>query len=365
MTSVRVAIPGRSYEVEIASGARSRIGPLARNLSGVRRLVIIADERVAELHGESLRRAVGDVDLWLSVPAGEASKSLAQAGKLYDKLAEAGIERGDLIVAFGGGMVGDLAGFVAATWLRGIRFIQVPTTLEAAIDASVGGKTAVNHSAGKNLIGAFHQPAAVIVDTDFLETLSQRDYRAGLAESIKHGVVRDPAFFEWQESHVEAIRLRQPDVLEELIAVNCRIKADVVSADEREAGLRAVLNHGHTIGHAIEHVFEYELRHGECVALGMLVENELARQRGILDAAGARRIADLVRAFDLPMRLPRTAEPGRVIERTHADKKSRGGSVRYVLATMLGGTTYVDDIGDDEIAAALGIIQPDAQPPTA
>lgn len=365
MTSVRVAIPGRAYEVEIASGARSRIRPLARSLSGVRRLVVIADERVGELHGESLRRAVGDVELWLSVPAGEASKSLARAGRIYDRLAEAGIERGDLIVAFGGGMVGDLAGFVAATWLRGIRFVQVPTTLEAAIDAAVGGKTAVNHSAGKNLIGAFHQPAAVIVDTDFLDTLPERDYRAGLAESIKHGVIRDAGFFEWQESHAEAIRLRQADVVEELIALNCRIKADVVSVDEREAGLRAVLNHGHTIGHAIEHLFEYELRHGECVALGMLVENELARARGILDAAIASRIADLIRAFNLPMLLSRTVKPGQVIEQARADKKSRGGSVRYVLATALGATTYVDDIGDDEIAAGLGIIQPDAQSPSA
>ncbi|MCH7870225.1 MAG: 3-dehydroquinate synthase [Planctomycetes bacterium] len=358
MTIVHVEIPAQPYDVLVESGVRTRILPFVEQLSGVGRLVVIADRQVADLHGDTLRAALPRHHLFLTVPPGDASKSFASAVRLYDQLADARIERSDVILAFGGGMVGDLAGFVAATWLRGIRFIQVPTTLEAAVDASVGGKTAVNHPAGKNLIGAFHQPIAVFIDTDFLKTLSDRDFSAGLAESIKHGVIRDEEFFIWQETRADAILRREPEVVERLIAVNCRIKAEVVAADERETGLRAVLNHGHTIGHAIEHLFEYELRHGECVALGMLVENDLARGRGVLEAAVAARIADLIRALGLPAALPRTVAPADLISRTRMDKKVRGGAVRYVLATSLGSTTYVADLREAEIEAALAAVQP-------
>ena len=358
MTTVRVAIPGQSYDVLVSAGARSELGGLIRDLSDVGRVVVIADERVAGLHGAALRDELPGDSLDLTVPQGDASKSLDTAGDLYDQLASARIERRDLIVAFGGGMIGDLAGFVAATWLRGIRVVQVPTTLEAAIDASIGGKTALNHPAGKNLIGAFHQPVGVIVDTDFLSTLPDRDFRAGLAESVKHGVIRDEGFFAWQEQHAAAIMARQSDPVEELVATNCRIKAEVVAADEREAGLRAVLNYGHTIGHAIEHLFEYELRHGECVGLGILVENELARARGILDRVCAARIAALIAAFGLPTCLPRSVDPTSIISRCRMDKKVHGGAVRYIFATALGSTSRAEDIRDAEIVAALRIIEP-------
>jgi 3-dehydroquinate synthase len=292
------------------------------------------------------------------VPPGEASKSLDLARRLYDELARQRVERRDIILTFGGGVVGDLGGFVAATWLRGIRFLQIPTTLEAAIDASVGGKTAINHPAGKNLIGAFHQPIGVVVDTDFLATLPQRDFVAGLGESVKHAAISPGDFLDWHEARVEDILARAPGALTELIARNCTIKAAIVSRDEREADLRAILNYGHTIGHALEHHFGYELRHGECVALGMLVANEINCQRGGLDRAVADRIAALIARLSLPTRLPRRVDPAEIARLCQADKKMQGGAVRFVLLAGLGSTVRAANVTDAEIEQALAAIQP-------
>lgn len=358
MAIVNVQIPHGAYDVHIAPGARARIDGIVGGLSGVGRVVIIADAHVADLHLEALTRELRRATVTLRVPPGEASKSLEGAARLYDQLADQRVERGELVIAFGGGMVCDLAGFVAATWLRGVRFVAVPTTLEAAIDASIGGKTAINHPAGKNLIGVFHQPAAVVIDVDFLGTLPDRDHRAGLAESVKHAVIRDAEFFDWHERHVPAIVGRDPHILAELIAWNCRIKAAVVAADEREAGLRAILNYGHTIGHALEHLLGFELRHGECVALGMRVENEIARRRDVLDAASAERIAGLLDGLGLPRRLPRPVAAEQVVDVCRMDKKVRAGAIRAVLASAVGATAQVDDIAQAEIDAALASIQP-------
>lgn len=360
MRTIDVQIPGHSYEIHIGNGARSLLRSEGLALDRCETVVVITDETVGDLHLPALTGCLPGKICTCTVAAGEQSKSLATAESIYSQLADARVERNDVIVAFGGGVVGDLAGFVAATWMRGIRFIQVPTTLEAVIDASVGGKTGLNLPAGKNLVGAFHQPIAVIVDTDFLVTLPERDYRAGLAESVKHAAIRDPAFLDWQEANVSAIVGRQADILEELIARNCRIKADVVAADEREAGLRAILNHGHTVGHAVEHLCQYALRHGECVALGILVENEIAVRRGILAQEAADRIAALIASLGLPTHMPATLDAAAVPPLCRLDKKVRGGAVVFVLLKRIGDTTMVHDVSDAEIQTAMAVIQPHA-----
>ena len=312
---------------------------------------------MAELHLGELRGRLGPSALILQVEPGEQSKTLANAGRLYDELAAARIERDDLFVTFGGGVVGDLGGFVAATWLRGIPFVQIPTTLEAAVDASVGGKTGVNHPAGKNLIGAFHQPSAVIIDTDFLSTLPARDFAAGLGESVKHAVISGEEFLAWHERHAAEILARDADVLSELIARNCAVKADIVSRDEREAGLRAVLNYGHTVGHALEHFLDYELRHGECVGLGMIAANELSCRRGLLAVPVAERIRELLSCLGLPGHVPRRLDPKQVVAVCRMDKKARCGAVNFMLARGPGQIERVSDVADAEIVAALAAIE--------
>lgn len=226
--------------------------------------------------------------------------------------------------------------------MRGIPYINLPTTLEAAIDAAIGGKAAINLSHGKNLVGSFHPPSAVVIDTDFLSTLPQREYVAALAESIKHGLIRDAAFLAWQADRMPDILSRDPDVLIELITRNCRIKADVVAQDEHEAGLREILNCGHTIGHAIEHVCGYALRHGECVALGMLAENQIAAARGALDGESVRRIGALIASAGLPRLLPTGLDPEAIVAACGSDKKNRAGKVRCALAVGIGHAATVE-----------------------
>ena len=353
MRSVNVQLPGRSYPIFIGHGARTQLREFVGALDGNPRIALIADKRVADLHLQTVIEGLQPAPTVIPFAAGEFSKSLERAQELYQQLGQARIARRDLILTLGGGVAGDLGGFVAATWMRGVRFIQVPTTIMAAIDASIGGKTGVNHALGKNLIGAFHQPLAVVIELDFLATLPQRDYVAGLAESVKHAVIREREFFEWHEQNLDALIKREPVLLQELIARNCEIKAEVVALDEREDNLRMILNHGHTIGHALEHLLGYELRHGECVGLGMLVENELARRRGILPEDLAQRVRLLLERLGLPLRLPRTIDPSKIALATHLDKKIREDAVQFVLLKQLGITATVTDISDDEIIAAL------------
>lgn len=359
MQTVRVELGGRSYPIHIGPGARSALGDALRELRTVRRIAIIADQRVADLHLDAMLAALPDHEpKVLTFPPGEDSKSLATFGRLLDGVAEARLERGDLVITLGGGVAGDLGGFVAATWVRGVRFVQVGTTIEAAVDASVGGKTAVNHKSGKNMIGAFHQPSAVIIDTDFLETLDDRDFVAGLSESLKHGVISDADFVTWHATNVERILARDPAVVAELIAWNCRIKADLVARDEREESVRANLNYGHTIGHAAEQLTDFALRHGEAVALGIVAENAIAVARGMADPAAAQRVDDLLARLGLPTRLSRQLDPHAVIEVCRHDKKNRGGRITFILLDAIGRVQRVDDVSDDEIRAGLDVIQP-------
>jgi 3-dehydroquinate synthase len=294
-------------------------------------------------------------------PAGEVHKTLATVGVLFDQIFAAPVapDRDSLVVALGGGVVGDVAGFVAATLLRGVHYLQVPTTLLADVDSSVGGKTAVDHPSGKNLIGAFHQPRAVCIDPATLATLDRAELSAGLAECLKHGVIRDASLVDWIEQHADSLLARDGEVLAELIERNVRIKAQVVSADEREAGERAHLNFGHTIGHAVEAKFSMEgpanmgfLRHGECVALGMAGANFIAVRRGLLGREDARRLERLLIRLELPVRRS-GLNSDELLDLMRHDKKCRDGKIRFILARRIGQVDIFSDVADDEVGAAI------------
>jgi 3-dehydroquinate synthase len=318
---------------------------------------VITDRTVSKLHrGNLLAAGVEKHASVLEISPGEASKTLATVEMIYNCFSQADLGRDGVVVALGGGVVGDVAGFAAATWMRGVGWIQVPTTLEAAIDASVGGKTGVNHDRGKNLIGAFHQPEAVLVDTDFLATLPDRDFVAGLAESVKHALIQSSEFLEWHDQNSAAIVARDLPETEELIYRNCAIKAAVVGQDEREQGLREILNFGHTVGHAIEHALRYDLRHGECVGLGMLVANEISRSRGWMAREACAPVRQLLVNLGLPVRLPRSINPAEILAACRLDKKTRDGVLRFVLLRRPGEAIRGVQVSDEEIVAALGAV---------
>ncbi len=357
--------PGLPYPIVVGIGALAGVGRRLRVVAPAERSVVVTDETVGPLYGDLMQRSLGDAgfdSLVVAVPSGDASKSLSQAGRLYDRLAERRHGRDEPIIALGGGVVGDLAGFVAATWHRGVPFVQCPTTLEADIDASIGGKTAINHEAGKNLIGAFHRPALVCIDVACLRTLSDRDYTAALAESVKHAIIRDADFFDWHERNAKAIVRRDGAVLDELIVRNCRHKAEVVVADERETAAdgvgRAALNFGHTLGHAIEAHFHYRLRHGEAVALGMVAALDLAVSRCGLPASDRDRAEALLSSLGLKLRLPEAVEPEPMLRRLVADKKVRSQTVRMVLPTRIGEVRWFVSPSDADLADALARIAP-------
>jgi len=290
------------------------------------------------------------------LPPGETTKTLAQAERLYDAMLRADVDRGSIVVALGGGVVTDLAGFVAATYMRGIAWIALPTSLLGQVDASVGGKTAVDHPECKNLVGAFHAPAAVLADVRTLATLPDEELRTGLAEVVKHAVIRDAALMDLVESHTDALLMSDPVTLEEVVARNIRIKVDVVAADEREAGLRRILNYGHTVGHAIEIALRAAGRpttHGRAVALGMVAEARLAARRGLLDPATVDRLGRLLARLGLPTTLADLPDADRLLDLLRHDKKAEGGRLRFVLPTAVGAVTEVDDVAPQEIRDAL------------
>ncbi len=365
--SVHVDLPGRAYDITIGAGLLTEVGDIVRRLSRARRAAVVTDSHVGPLYADMLGKslqAAGFDHSTLTVPAGDATKSLDQAARLYDALAKARHDRSEPVIALGGGMVGDLAGFVAATWLRGVPFVQCPTTLEADIDASVGGKTAVNHQAGKNLIGAFHQPICVCIDPACLATLSERDFIAGLAESVKHAVIRDPKFFDWHEQQADAIEAQSEETVCELIRRNCVNKAEVVAQDERETAStivgRAALNFGHTIGHAIEAQSRYALRHGEAVALGMVAAGVLAECEGRFPAEQNRRLRSLLESLRLPVRSPHRLDTADILNRLYVDKKTASGKVRFVLPTRIGHVEWRDDIPQKTIEDVIELLQPES-----
>lgn len=344
--SVPVALGECSYRVMIGPGLLAQAGELIAQAMGEPRAFVVTNPVVQRLHGEALARGLGGMQAEvLLVPAGERAKTLRRAGLLYDRLLALGADRRSAIIAFGGGVIGDLAGFVAATYMRGVPYVQVPTTLLAQVDASVGGKVAVDHSKAKNLIGAFHQPRLVLADTRPLATLPAREYRAGLAEVVKHGVIACPALFAWLEQSVAALARREEGALVHAVARSCEIKADVVQRDEREEGLRAILNYGHTVGHALEVVTGYRaFPHGEAVAIGMVAAARVARGLGMCERRECARLERLLEALDLPTRLP-PVPASALLTTMQADKKALGGAPRLVLPRAIGRVEVVSGVG--------------------
>jgi 3-dehydroquinate synthase len=363
---VPVALGPRSYEVRVVTGRLDEFGAFARTAlasSGTGRFcrsaLIVTDSRLADLSLDSGYQAalarVGFDVARLIVPPGEASKSLASASRLYDELVRRNADRHTAIVALGGGVIGDLAGFVAATYVRGIPLLMVPTTLLAQVDSSVGGKVGINHPGAKNLIGAFHQPVGVWIDTETLRTLPDRELRCGLAEVVKYGVILDPDFFAELENEAGAILDRNDDALRRIVARSCRLKADVVAQDEREeTGLRAVLNFGHTIGHAIEAVAGYggPYQHGEAIAVGMIAESRLANRLGWTGPDLVDRLMGVLTCFGLPTSAP-GLDPGRLLEAMGRDKKNRAGRLRVVLPRSIGRVELTELANEADLWAVL------------
>jgi 3-dehydroquinate synthase len=329
-----------TYDVLVHFGALERVGDIARAATRAHRYAVITDSNVARNHAERVVASLGSVGTrTFIVPPGEPSKTRETWGRLTDEMIDAGYGRDGAIVAVGGGVIGDLAGFVAATFMRGIRYVQVPTSLIAMIDASVGGKTGVDTPHGKNLVGAFHQPAAVIADPAVLATLPDAHFRAGLAEAVKHGVIADAMYLERTVADAPSLldaAARRDDALEALIARSIEIKAEVVRRDERERGLRQVLNFGHTIGHAIETASGYSLLHGECVAVGMVYETAMAVKVGVASPGTARDVRRAVERMGLPTTLPQSVTADRLVALMRSDKKMRAGALRFALPREIG-----------------------------
>ncbi|MFI5231042.1 MAG: 3-dehydroquinate synthase [Gemmatimonadales bacterium] len=349
-------------KIIIGAGALGQAGTEIRAALPNRRIAIISDDTVAPLYAARVAAACAPAPVVvLTVTAGEASKTRAQWSRLTDELLAAGFGRDSAIIALGGGVVGDLAGFVAATYMRGVPFVQVPTSLLAMIDASVGGKTGVDTPAGKNLVGAFHHPALVIADPLTLATLPPAHLRNGLAEAIKHAVITSGAEYDWLASNLDAL-LRdggpEPALAEQLVRRNVAIKCGVVARDEREAGLRKTLNFGHTIGHAVESLSGYAILHGECIAIGMIVEARIGAFADETDRALTGAIGRLARTAGLPTCVPDSMSSAAIIAATRADKKARAGEVEYALPAALGAMAGADRgfgvrVPDALVAAAL------------
>jgi 3-dehydroquinate synthase len=355
-TFVHVELGARSYDIAVGSDSLAGVGPFARRCCCGTLAVVIADEHVptfAEAVGKSLRSVAFQVQS-IILPDGEPQKSLAVAASLYDQLVDRHADRRTLIVAVGGGVIGDLAGFVAATFNRGLPLLMVPTTLLAMVDSSVGGKVAVNHPKAKNLIGVFHQPIGVWIDTATLATLPDRDYRSGLAEVVKYGVILDPDFFAWLEANADAVLKRDPEAVRHVVTRCCRLKADVVEKDEREeSGLRAALNYGHTFGHAFETAAGYGgWLHGEAVAAGMICASCLAERLGRIGPEVTQRQRVLLEKFGLPTR-PQPWPVAQLLTTMRSDKKVVAGRLRLVLPSRLGAVELVDNIAEADVLAAL------------
>ncbi|MDO8476479.1 MAG: 3-dehydroquinate synthase [Candidatus Rokubacteria bacterium] len=356
MIDVPVNLGARSYRILVGAGALAMVGAELARLKAGRKIALVTDPAILALHGAAVTRSLAaagfDVTTVL-LPEGERAKTLEVAASTWERFLDAGLDRSSTVVALGGGAVGDLAGFAAATYMRGVGVVQAPTTLLAQVDASIGGKTAIDHPRAKNLIGAFHQPRLVLSDTAALLTLPEREYRSGLAEVIKHGIVLDAAYFEDVERGVAALLEREPAALERIVAGSCRLKASVVERDEQESELRHVLNYGHTIGHAIEAVTGYRrFAHGEAVSLGIAAEAGIAERLGLAKPGVRARQVRLLEAVGLPVRGAGGA-PSLVVEALSRDKKSRDGRVPFVLAPEIGAFRLVFDVPTATILDAL------------
>ncbi len=341
MHIVNVGLGDRSYDIEIG-GSLDQTGSHLQDLGLGRKMAVVTNPTVKKLYGQRLvdsLKAAGFLVMSIEIPDGEQFKNLDWANAVYTALLINSFDRKSPLVALGGGVIGDLTGFAAATFMRGVPFIQVPTTLLAMVDSSVGGKTGVNHAMGKNMIGAFYQPRKVLMDLAVLKSLPKEELLAGIAEVIKYGVIRDASLFEFLDGNREKILALDPDALTHIVRRSCEIKADVVSRDERERGLRAILNFGHTVGHAIETAESYAIRHGYAVAIGMVYASRLAHKTGLCDASVPQQVEKLIRSYGLPAdfsTLSRRPSVTELMDTMLVDKKAEGGKVKFVLPKRIG-----------------------------
>jgi 3-dehydroquinate synthase len=352
--TIRVVTPSARYDVYAGSGLLQTLAPRLEKAVGhlPRRIFVLTSPEIWSLWGHCMQQSFPDAPVVLFLAPGEQHKTMASVERLTREMTRAGGDRGSLLIAFGGGIVGDVGGFVAAVFMRGIAYVQVPTTFLAQVDSSVGGKVGVNLPEGKNLVGSFHQPLAVFADIGVLGTLSDRELRAGLMESIKAGIIRDRALLRFMEEQAEAILDREPKALERVIAASIRMKADVVGRDERESGLRMILNFGHTVGHALEQVTRYKaMLHGEAVAWGMVAALALGRRRGTLTAGQLDRLESLIYRYGPLPALKLRARM--IVAATGGDKKNVGGVRRFVLPLGIGNAGVVEDVTGPELEAAV------------
>ena len=357
MASLRVDLGGRSYPILIGEGVSAPgIAMLPRLLSG-KKIAVVSNPAVAKLFAARILRLLknaGFNPFVITLPDGERYKTIQYIAGIYDGLIAAHCGRADAILALGGGVAGDMAGFAAATYMRGIDFVQFPTTLLAQVDSSVGGKTGVDYPGGKNIVGAFHQPRLVVCDLAALKTLPGREYSCGMAEVIKYGVIRDARFFAWLEKNVKDVAARKPKALETVVRKSCASKAAVVAADEREADIRAILNFGHTFAHGIETALEYKrVKHGEAVAIGMVMAGRLSYSLGLIPQKTAERVKRLIAAYGLPVRLPPSLSAEEVLDGMAHDKKILSGNWRLVVYDRIGNAFVKGGLSRAEIAAAI------------
>ncbi|SFA91016.1 3-dehydroquinate synthase [Selenomonas ruminantium] len=359
MRKVRVDLGEKSYDIVIGYGIEQEIKDFVTSAGYSSKALLITDTHVGPLYGKKVQELLSEAGLTVTmvqIPAGESSKNLTVANEVFTRAIELGLDRKSPIFALGGGVVGDLAGFVAATYMRGVPFVQLPTSLLAQVDSSVGGKVAVNHELGKNLIGAFYQPQAVFMELNCMKTLPPREIYTGLGEIIKYGIIYDADFFAFLEENKEQVLSLEPEALVHMIARSCEIKASVVSEDEKEAGLRRILNFGHTIGHAIEKETEYvRYNHGEAVATGMIGAAHISRQLGLIDDEAFDRVKKLVAAYKLPLQAGGVTVDGMYGDIFH-DKKTVGGKVTWVLMEKIGQVICRNDVPADVVKQAMAAV---------
>ncbi|SDP48686.1 3-dehydroquinate synthase [Selenomonas ruminantium] len=359
MRKVRVDLGEKSYDIVIGYGIEQEIIDFVRQAGFSQKGLLITDTNVGPLYGRKMQKILEQAGLEVTlvqIPAGEKSKSLTVANELFTRAIEAGLDRKSPVFALGGGVVGDLAGFVAASYMRGVPFVQLPTSLLAQVDSSVGGKVAVNHELGKNLIGAFYQPKAVFMELDYMSTLPQREIYTGLGEIIKYGIIYDEEFFRFLEENQEKVLALEPEALTHMIARSCEIKAAVVSEDEKEAGLRRILNFGHTIGHAIEKETGYvRYNHGEAVGTGMVGAAYISEKLGLIGPQEFDRVQKLVAAYKLPLKAAGVTVDNMYVDIFH-DKKTIGGKVTWVLMKSIGEVICRNDVPEAAVREAMAAV---------
>ncbi|PKM77116.1 MAG: 3-dehydroquinate synthase [Firmicutes bacterium HGW-Firmicutes-15] len=355
---VRVELGERSYDICIGENWLPRLGDSLNFVPKSSQMIMISDENVFNLYGSRVLEILRDAGFKVEsavIAGGEGCKNLATSSCLYEQMITAGLDRKSTVLALGGGIVGDIAGFAAATYMRGIAYIQIPTTLLAQVDSSVGGKTGVNLPQGKNLVGAFYQPGLVFVDVAFIETLPEREYLTGLAEIIKYGIIWDKDFFKYLEEHCDRIKSRDSECLMHITSRCCSIKAEIVAQDETESGLRALLNLGHTFGHAFEALTNYQMyTHGEAVAVGMIYAARLAHHLGIIPFGDLNRIANLIKFYGLPISFGNLKSQDIVVQ-MRKDKKNIGGKIQLILPTAIGESKIFNDVSEANVVMILDL----------